>query len=103
MVVFIYGSLLWYIFPVEDGISWEGHLGGFVTGLFLAFAMKVPLPILKKYDWEKEDYNEEDDEFLKHFDEHGNFIESKPPVQEDDDIIIKYHFKKDSGEGKEDH
>ena len=64
--------------------------------------MKVPLPILKKYDWEKEDYNEEDDEFLKHFDEHGNFIESRPTVQEED-IVIKYHFKKDSGERKEDH
>ncbi|MEG3658043.1 rhomboid family intramembrane serine protease [Arenibacter palladensis] len=101
MVVFIYGSLLWYIFPVEDGISWEGHLGGFLTGIFLAFAMKAPLPKLKKYDWEKEDFNEEEDEFLKHFDEHGNFIESRPP-EENGDIIIKYHYKKDSGEGKED-
>ena len=40
IVVFIYGSLLWYIFPVEDGISWEGHLGGFLTGIALAFFMK---------------------------------------------------------------
>src|SRR6056297_2228513 len=39
VVVFIYGSLLWYIFPVKEGISWEGHLGGFVTGLFLAIVV----------------------------------------------------------------
>lgn len=100
MVVFIYGSLLWYIFPVEDGISWEGHLGGFLTGIFLAFVMKAPLPKLKKYDWEKEDYNEEEDEFLKHFDKHGNFIDSRP-AEENGDIIIKYHYKKESGEGRE--
>ena len=104
VVVFIYGSLLWYIFPVEEGISWEGHLGGFVTGLFLAFVIKAPLPKLRKYEWEREDYNEEEDEFLKHFDEDGNFIESKPPESPplNDDMVIKYHFKKDAGEGEED-
>ncbi len=104
VVVFIYGSLLWYIFPVEEGISWEGHLGGFVTGLFLAFVIKSPLPKVRKYDWEREDYNEEEDEFLKHFDEDGNFIENKPPepTDLDDNIVIKYHYKKDAGEGKED-
>jgi len=98
IVVFIYGSLLWYIFPVKDGISWEGHLGGFVTGLVMAFVIKAPLPILKKYEWEKEDYNEEEDEFLKHFDEHGNFIENKR--EESEEIKITYHYKKnpeDSG------
>lgn len=94
IVVFIYGSLLWYIFPVKDGISWEGHLGGFATGLLLAFTLRAPLPILKKYDWEKEDYNEEEDEFLKHFDENGNFIESRPVEPKEEEIKITYHYKK---------
>ncbi|MCM4170411.1 rhomboid family intramembrane serine protease [Arenibacter sp. TNZ] len=100
IVVFIYGSTLWYIFPVKDGISWEGHLGGFVTGLFLAFVLKAPLPKIKKYDWEKEDYNEEGDEFLKHFDENGNFIENRPQDPTEEEIKITYHYKKnpeDSG------
>ncbi|MCK0144653.1 rhomboid family intramembrane serine protease [Arenibacter sp. F26102] len=100
IVVFIYGSTLWYIFPVKDGISWEGHLGGFITGLFLAFVLTAPLPKPKKYDWEKEDYNEEEDEFLKHFDEHGNFIENRPQDSTEEDIKITYHYKKnpeDSG------
>jgi hypothetical protein len=56
---------------------------------------------LKKYEWEREDYDEEADEFIKHFDEHGNFLEHRPPDQEEN-IVIKYHFKKDLGEGKED-
>ena len=94
IVVFIYGSTLWYIFPVKDGISWEGHLGGFITGLFLAFVLKAPLPKIKKYDWEKEDYNEEEDEFLKHFDENGNFIENRPLDPTEEEIKITYHYKK---------
>src|SRR5690554_2146771 len=75
IVVFIYGGLLWYIFPLKEGISWEGHLGGFITGLVLAVSLRTSLPQPRKYDWEREDYKEENDEFLKHFDEDGNFIE----------------------------
>ena len=37
MVVVLYGSMIWYIFPdVEEGISWEGHLGGFIAGLLFS-------------------------------------------------------------------
>ncbi len=96
VVVFLYGSLLWYIFPIKDDISWEGHLAGFITGLFLAIFLKTRVPSLKKYTWEKEDYSEDDDEFLKHFDEDGNFIERKDEQQEDPDSELKitYHYKK---------
>lgn len=96
IVVFIYGSMLWYIFPVDDAISWEGHLGGFLTGLFFAFVLDVPIPERKKFDWEREDFKEEDDEFLQHFDEYGNFIEKKPEEQSTDiteGFKITYHFK----------
>lgn len=95
-VVFIYGSMLWYIFPVKEGISWEGHLSGFITGLLLATLLKAKLPAVKKYEWELEDYNEEEDEFLKHFDEEGNFIENREddPGSQDGSLKITYHYKK---------
>jgi membrane associated rhomboid family serine protease len=97
MVVFIYGSLLWFIFPLKDDISWEGHLSGFITGLLLAVFVKAKIPAVKKYAWELENYNEEEDEFLKHFDEHGNFIESKSQDLESQESTFKinYHFRKD--------
>ena len=93
VVVFVYGSMIWYIFPVKDGISWEGHLSGFATGLVFALVTKVRLPEVRKYAWERDDYNETDDPFLQHFDEHGNFIETKPDTTEET-IEIRYHYKK---------
>ncbi|RRQ49321.1 rhomboid family intramembrane serine protease [Maribacter algicola] len=100
IVVFIYGSLLWYIFPVKEGISWEGHLGGFLTGLIFAFVFDAKVPKPKKYDWEREDYNEADDPFLKHFDADGNFIEAPQPSEgelEDNKVIeIRYVYKPSS-------
>lgn len=95
-VVFIYGGLLWFIFPVKDGISWEGHLSGFLSGLFLAATLKTQLPLERKYAWQREDYKEEEDEFMKHFDEEGNFIEKKeePIDSTDEQIKITYHIKK---------
>lgn len=98
IVVFVYGSMIWYIFPVKENISWEGHLSGFLTGLFLALTTKVRLPIEKKYDWEKEDYKEEEDPFLRHFDEDGNFIETKADEESHQEIKVTYHYKKDKGE-----
>ncbi|APQ17935.1 rhomboid family intramembrane serine protease [Maribacter hydrothermalis] len=96
IVVFIYGSMLWYIFPVKEGMSWEGHLAGFLTGLFLAKMVKARIPQTKKYDWEKEDFKEEDDPFLQHFDENGNFkeISSDEDGNEDENLKFNYVFKK---------
>ena len=94
LVVFIYGGLLWYIFPIREEISWEGHLAGFITGLFLAIVLKTDLPPVKKYAWENENFTEEEDDFMKHFDEDGNFIESKEDTSGEEQLNIRYHFKR---------
>lgn len=71
IVVFLYGSLVWFMFPVDENISWEGHLFGFLTGLLLAIKYRKVLPKPEKYEWEQENYVEDD--FDKLFDAEGNF------------------------------
>ena len=99
LVVFLYGSMIWYVFPVKENMSWEGHLSGLIVGLFFALFFRKSIAKPKKYKWEEDDYNEEDDPFLKHFDENGNFIETIEEVPEiieekQPKIRISYQFKR---------
>lgn len=85
-IVVLYGGMIWYVFPsAETDVSWEGHLAGFITGYLLSFFMKTEeyqRPI--RYDWERPDFDPSQDEFMKHFDENGNFAPIKPEPVEDD-------------------
>ncbi len=36
IVVFLYGYLVWGVFPLEPKVSWEGHLSGLIVGMLLA-------------------------------------------------------------------
>lgn len=36
LTVFLYGSMIWGIFPTDPKISWEGHLSGLAIGIVLA-------------------------------------------------------------------
>lgn len=98
LVVFLYGSMVWYVMPIKEGMSWEGHLSGMIVGIVFALYFRKNLPQPKKYYWEQEDYKEEEDEFLKHFDENGNFIENTTLDEESEEPVTKinYIFKKNT-------
>jgi membrane associated rhomboid family serine protease len=93
VVVFLYGSMIWYVFPIEENMSWEGHLSGLITGFLFALYFKRNIPKTKKYVWEEDNFNPENDPFLKQFDENGNFIEHIEPEIEEEKPIINYTFK----------
>ena len=78
VVIFLYGSMFLYALPINDTMSWEGHTAGLITGLLFAIWYKKDIPKPNKYYWEEDDYNEDDDEFMKQFDANGNFIETLP-------------------------
>lgn len=53
VVVFLYGGLIWGILPGIEGISWESHLLGSLSGFLAAFFSKKKDRSIK-YDWENE-------------------------------------------------
>ncbi|HZH86746.1 MAG TPA: rhomboid family intramembrane serine protease [Brumimicrobium sp.] len=53
-VAFVYGSMVWGLFPMEEGVSWEGHLSGFLVGTLLAFVFREKGPVPPKYRYEIE-------------------------------------------------
>ena len=97
IVVFIYGGLVWYVTPVDPSISWEGHLSGLISGFALSLLFKKKIAQPPKYEWEKPGYNEDDDEFMRHFDEDGNFIEKLPEEEPDyfEESEYRYFYKND--------
>ncbi|MCX8677277.1 MULTISPECIES: rhomboid family intramembrane serine protease [unclassified Apibacter] len=71
IVVFLYGSLVWGIFPREllgiyddRPISWESHLSGAVTGFILAYMLRRIGKKREKPQWDKDEYDHSDDEKL---------------------------------------
>ncbi len=81
IVVFLYGSIIWLMFPIIKNMSWEGHLSGFISGLFFSFLYSKE--IKNKYAFaNKVKIYPEDEEFLKQFDEKGNFIENTEKTKE---------------------
>lgn len=100
VIVFLYGGLVWYIFPnVDDKISWEGHLSGFLIGIVLSFFYKTKdYSVFYKYDWEKPDFNPHLDAFMKHFDEKGNFIKFPEQTTTGDKEVIYFSKKEENSD-----
>lgn len=61
LVVFLYGSLVWGIFPIDHQISYEGHLFGLFAGVVVAIVYRKQGPQRPKYSWELVDEEETPD------------------------------------------
>ena len=54
-VCFMYGSLVWGVFPIRVHMSWETHLSAALIGVVLAIALRrLDVPPPKRYVWETE-------------------------------------------------
>jgi len=56
VVFFLYGGMVWGVFPGDPQISYESHLSGAITGATLALLLRRldPPPPAKRYSWEDE-------------------------------------------------
>jgi len=60
IVIFLYGSMIWGLFPFDERISWDGHLMGASSGAMLAFLYFKQGPPRRKFEWEDEPETEDD-------------------------------------------
>ena len=74
IIIFLYGSMIWYVLPVKDGMSWEGHLSGLLVGIIFSYVYRNLGMVQEKYEFKET-------EFDLLFDEDGNF---NPPVLEEE-------------------
>lgn len=101
LIVFLYGSMVWGIFPLFRDISWEGHLYGSIAGLLCAWFYRKHGMQRKVYDWE----NEADDaptniDYMQQLTETENAEDDKENKPSDvlkivhqKPIEIKYNYK----------
>lgn len=83
VIVFLYGSMIWYVFPIDRTISWEGHLAGLVTGVALSLFFKNEIQKEAPKPLTYQQYL-----FLQHFNDKGEFIANLPFLDEDGNLII---------------
>ena len=85
LVLFLYGGLIWGMYPLENGVSWEAHLAGFIAGTFLAVYYRKSGP--------------QDDPIPEWMNEEENIIPETPEEkiiqvsEEKKGIIVNYDFK----------
>lgn len=67
LVFFLYGGMIWGIFPSQEGISFESHLFSAIIGIVCAFAFRnyENAEEEPEYDWEEarqnNDYSDDND------------------------------------------
>ncbi len=98
-VAFLYGSMIWGIFPIEPKISWEGHLSGMISGIILAFLFEKAGPQRPKYQYEieKEMGIEPPDlegQWRAQIEEAEARMKREKELQKQQNVKVVYHYKK---------
>lgn len=72
IVIFLYGSFFWGLFPTQERISWDGHLMGAISGFLLSLIFYKYGPPRQKFEWEDENDEELDNEDLSPEEKNNN-------------------------------
>jgi membrane associated rhomboid family serine protease len=64
LVAFLYGSIIWGVFPIKENMSYEGHFFGLLAGIIVAWFFRKEGPQRKRFDWEEnDDYDETEEKY----------------------------------------
>ncbi len=85
LVVFLYGSMIWGIFPLVEEISWESHLLGALAGFILAIVYRKEGPQRPPASWERE--GEENPDEID-FNNQGYYPKINTPAMKPEGIIF---------------
>ena len=67
LVYFLYGSMVWGVLPIKEGVSWEYHLAGAVVGIVCALVWRrFDIPPRKRYEWEDEEDEDQEEDVRLH-------------------------------------
>lgn len=91
LVVFMYGGIVWGVFPIKQEISWEGHLFGSIAGILVAFNYRREGPQRQIFVWPEEP--EEDSESTMDWNISENKDET-PMDNESPTIHVNFIYKK---------
>lgn len=81
-VIFLYGSLVWGLFPIDIKVSFEAHVFGFIAGIILAIYYRKEGPQKVEHHWEEDEEDGEDKYWME--------VEVKAKKQEQK---VNYIFK----------
>ena len=93
VVILYYGSLVWYVFPVDKKVSWEGHACGFFMGVLAAFLWRKQGPQRKIYQYELEPELPDDENA------YWNLPKTTTEPLKETTITVKYHFRPEHDSG----
>lgn len=79
VVVFLYGGLIWGMFPINPEVSWEGHLWGAISGVIIALFYRKYILRRDKFDWEEEEEEESNSDQSQFSEEINNEENSSKP------------------------
>ena len=83
-VAFVYGSIVWGLFPIRENMSWEGHSMGAIAGVLCAFYFrKIDPP--PQPEWMDEEEHEEPE---------WEEMEPETPQSPPRKITVHYHITK---------
>ncbi len=94
MVVFLYGSITWGIFPLDRSVSWEGHLFGAISGILVAFSYRKEGPQELQYHWPKpEEEPDLEGEYNRQIEYEKELQRQLLENEHINPVNVVYHFK----------